>query len=70
MKTMKDDPELKSMMAELETQGPMAMMKWVAMGGCQMKWLARRWFGGSATNIGAAERSQRTMMGFTGAHPW
>lgn len=27
MKGMKDDPELKPMMAELEASGPMAMMK-------------------------------------------
>eukprot|EP00955_Chlamydomonas_euryale_P053725 355593-Chlamydomonas_euryale.AAC.4 len=30
MKAMKDDPELKPMMEELEAQGPMAMMKWVS----------------------------------------
>lgn len=31
LKGMKDDPELKSILEELETGGPMAMMKWVVL---------------------------------------
>lgn len=29
LKSMKEDPELKPMLEELETAGPVAMMKWV-----------------------------------------